>query len=331
MSILGALSTTKWFPFGPAPTDAPGVGLGLAAGRIEAAAPHPTSVDVMYVAGNDGGVWKTGVWNNDPPVWIMLGDDQASLNFGGYHPLVVHPANTNLVLGTVSGHGAGVLKSTNGGLGWQLLGNATFEGLTLGSLAIHPANTNILYVSVWNSAPFGGVYKSTDGGVTWTNMTAATHSGPATDVIVARYNSQTLFAGLVAGTTATAGVYKSTNGGTSWTLMAGLPSAAKLANAVRLDSASTNGVVYAVCFVNQSGNVVVQRFKTTNNGQSWQALAATRARRKRARGISCSALIPPTTSTSSSTMPIRSTRARTPARPGAGRTWAAARRSAMTG
>src|SRR5947209_7357831 len=155
MSILGALSTTKWFPFGPAPIDAAGVGLGLAAGRVEAAAPHPTSADVMFVAGNNGGVWKTGVWNNDPPVWIMLGDDQASLNFAGYHPLLVHPANNNLVLGAVCGHGAGVLKSINGGFGWQLLGNATFEGLTLGSIAVHPANTNILYVSVWNGAPYG--------------------------------------------------------------------------------------------------------------------------------------------------------------------------------
>ena len=28
MSIIAALTTTKWFPFGPAPTDAPGVRLG---------------------------------------------------------------------------------------------------------------------------------------------------------------------------------------------------------------------------------------------------------------------------------------------------------------
>ena len=87
MSILSALSTTSWFPIGPAPIDAPGVGLGLAAGRIEAAAPHPSDPDVMYVGGNDGGVWKTGVWANDPPTWLSLGDDQRSLNFAGYRPL----------------------------------------------------------------------------------------------------------------------------------------------------------------------------------------------------------------------------------------------------
>src|ERR1700736_3655098 len=87
MSIVDWLSTTSWAPFGPSPIDAPGVGLGLAAGRIEAAAPHPSAVDVMFVAGNNGGVWKTGVWTNDPPVWLVFGDGEESLNFAGYHPL----------------------------------------------------------------------------------------------------------------------------------------------------------------------------------------------------------------------------------------------------
>jgi hypothetical protein len=47
---------------------------------------------------------------------------------------------------------------------------------------------------------------------------------------------------------ATAGVYKSSDGGSSWKLMSGLPSGSGLANAVRLESASTTGVVYASCF-----------------------------------------------------------------------------------
>jgi hypothetical protein len=100
-----------------------------------------------------------------PPTWLPVSDGQPSLDFAGYHPLVVHPANPDLVLGLVSGTGAGVLKSTNGGLGWQLLGNGLFEGASLGSIAVHPGNTQILYVSVWNGGPGGGVWKSTDGGL----------------------------------------------------------------------------------------------------------------------------------------------------------------------
>jgi len=61
MGILQSLTTTDWFPFGPSPIDAPNVGLGLADGRIEAAAPDLSNPDVMYVGANNGGVWKTGV------------------------------------------------------------------------------------------------------------------------------------------------------------------------------------------------------------------------------------------------------------------------------
>lgn len=95
-------SSTKWTAIGPAPTDTPGVSLGHSAGRIEVAAPDPTNADTMYVGANGGGVWKTGVWNNLPPVWISVSDDQPSLNFAGYHPMVVHPANNKLIFGAVS-------------------------------------------------------------------------------------------------------------------------------------------------------------------------------------------------------------------------------------
>jgi len=127
-----SLSNTQWTAIGPAPTDTPNVSLGHSAGRIEVAAPDPGKADVMYVGANGGGVWKTGVWNNPTPAWIPVTDGQPSLNFSGYHCLVVHPANTKLVLGAVSGPGAGILKSTNGGLGWTLLANGKFEGAMLG-------------------------------------------------------------------------------------------------------------------------------------------------------------------------------------------------------
>jgi len=113
MGMLQWLTTTDWFPFGPSPIDAPGVGLGLADGRIEAAAPDPANADTLYAAANDGGVWKTGVWGNDPPVWLPMTDDQLSLNFAGYHPIKVHPEKTALVFGAVCGPGAGGLKSAN--------------------------------------------------------------------------------------------------------------------------------------------------------------------------------------------------------------------------
>jgi photosystem II stability/assembly factor-like uncharacterized protein len=278
MTILSSLTTTNWFPFGPAPIDALNVGLGLAAGRIEAAAPHPSDPGLMYVGANNGGVWKTGVWNNDPPTWLVLGDDQRSLNFAGYHPLAVHPAHPALVLGAVCGAGAGVLKSTNGGLGWQLLGNALFEGASIGSLAVHPTDTSVVYVSVWGGGPGGGIYKSTDGGQNWTKVTAGI-GGDFTDVIVARWDPKTLFAGVVGG--AQPGVYKSKNGGGSWSLLSGIPAAGfSLANtgasAIRLESGSKTGGLYvAYLSLDAAQNPAIHRARTSNGGTSWTPLNLT--------------------------------------------------------
>ncbi len=277
MGILDSLSTTNWTPFGPAPIDAPGVGLGLAAGRIEAAAPDLTDVNAMYIVGNNGGVWMTSVWTNKPPIWVALGDAQESMQIGGYHPLAVHPANHNLVFCVASFHGAGLLKSTNGGLSWSLFGNALFEGAAISTLAVDPADTNVFYVGVGYGGPGGGLYKSIDGGQNWTHTTSF-HPGGVADMIVARFDGHTLYAGLVGGA-GTAGVYKSTKGPNTetgdWQLLTGLPSGTGLGNAVRLDSASTAGVAYISYFIGSSQNTTIARARTSDGGQTWKPLIAT--------------------------------------------------------
>ena len=278
MGMLQWLTTTDWFPFGPSPIDAPGVGLGLADGRIEAAAPDPANADTLYAAANDGGVWKTGVWGNDPPVWLPMTDDQLSLNFAGYHPIKVHPEKTALVFGVVCGPGAGVLKSANHGLSWTLLGNALFDGASIGSIAVHPANDNVLWVSVWWDGPGGGVYKSTNGGVNWANATSGI-SGAFTDVVLARWDSNTLFAGVVGGSMP--GVYRSTDGGTTWKLLSGIPAPGfSLADAgqcsIRIESGSAKGVVYvSYLSLDGSGNPAIHRVRTANSGGSWTKLNPT--------------------------------------------------------
>ena len=55
------LSSSKWFPIGPAPTDTPGHALGHTVGRVDAAAADPGNIDTMYVGAGGGGIWKTGL------------------------------------------------------------------------------------------------------------------------------------------------------------------------------------------------------------------------------------------------------------------------------
>jgi hypothetical protein len=268
------LSTSHWTPIGPAPINAGG-GLVDISGRIQAAAPDPTDPTILYVAGDNGGVWK----RIHPRGWVPLTDFMPSLNFQGYHPLVVHPSNHDLILGVVSGPGAGVLKSVNGGAGWQLLANTQFDNQAISSIAVHPTNALLMYISTgWL-----GVWQSADGGVTWQQL-GTLPGGYATDVIVAKFNPNYLYVGVVGnvGPSQTQnGVYWSADAGTTWQLMNGLPSGAALGAggaAVRLESGSGTGVVYASLLTVSTSTppavTAVQRFQTADGGVTWTALNA---------------------------------------------------------
>ena len=273
------LGTTSWLPIGPAPISTPGVAKGFSAGRVEAAAPHPADSNVMYIGTDNGGIWKTPIWNRTSadggPIWFHLTDDQPSLDVSGYHPLIVRAGESgrDTILAAVSMAGAGILKSTSGGLGWQLLGNAQLEGASIGSIAAQPGNLNVLYISIWNGGPGGGVHKSINGGATWQNMTSF-HQGGASDVIMDPFDPQVLYAGLVADPS-TAGLYKTVDGGVNWKLMTGTSSAFFLGRAVRLEAArSTPGTLYATVFeVDLDSEVSINHYRTTN-AKDWTKLPA---------------------------------------------------------
>src|SRR5262249_7570007 len=147
-------------------------------------------------------------------------------------PIAVHPRHHETVFALVSGPGAGLLRSNNFGIAWQLIGNDVFEGAALSSIAVHPTDVNILYVAVWRGGNFctAGVFKTTDGGAHWTNTTSGVHDGNVSDVVMARWDHKTLFAGMIPGKNnaglATAAVYRSTDEGATWHSLAGtgLPS-----------------------------------------------------------------------------------------------------------
>jgi hypothetical protein len=247
---------------------------------VEAAAPHPGTVNTMYVAASAGGTWKTTHWLSAPPIWHPHGDALPSMSFNGYHPLLVHPKQHSTVIGFLCGTGGGLLVSTNSGAQWSVLGNAPsgsfqgFEGTTGGSVAVDPVDPNIVYVAVSGGGPGGGLYITTDGGSNWINSTSSFHSGGALDVVLA---PDGLYVSLI-GHVSTAGIYKSTDGknslgSASWKLQPGLPTGKGL-NAARLAAATTSGTVYVACLVTVAGNPTIARYSTTTGGSSWSPLAA---------------------------------------------------------
>ena len=283
-----ALSTSAWTQIGPdAIAQSPEDTGPVMSGRIETAAAVPGNPNIMYVAADGGGVWETTDWLATSPTWVPLTDSQSSTVTGSgdytFDAMAVYPQNPSIIYAAAAGPGGGILKSTNGGQSWTLLGNSVFDQVAFGSLAVDPNNANILYVSVLYgpNANSGGVYESTDGGATWTNTTSSFFAGWASDVVIDPANPSILYAGLTQDATNTSvnGVYESTNGGSSWTQLSGLVAGANVGDGIRIAIApSSPQTVYATVFDTSEGNPtdypfgLPHRFRSTNGGTTWTSL-----------------------------------------------------------
>jgi hypothetical protein len=149
----------------------------------------------------------------------------------------------------------------------------------MGSIAVHQTNEEIFYIGVGGGGPWAvpGVYESTNGGLNWIRLNTLP-GGMVSDVIVTKFDSNILYAAVVrnnGASTSNNGIYRSPDGGASWQLMNGLPSGSALIDgAVRLESGSVTGVIYLVILtVDVSNNIIVERFKTSDDGNTWTRLA----------------------------------------------------------
>jgi photosystem II stability/assembly factor-like uncharacterized protein len=144
------------------------------------------------------------------------------LNIGGrIAALAVDPNDPNRIwLGAAEG---GVFLSADGGTTWT----PKFDQqavLPVGSLAVHPTNSSIVYVGTGEEGAGGwsyegeGVFKTTDGGASWTDMGLAEVRRIA-KIAIDPLDPQRLFVAAGGGAfnkDAHRGVYRTTDGGASW-------------------------------------------------------------------------------------------------------------------
>ncbi len=142
--------------------------------------------------------------------------------------LVVDPFNENIVYaGTF---GAGMFKSTDGGMNWYPISNG-LPNPKIQSLAIDPVNSNILYAGTYRDergTHFEGVYKSTDAGQSWfMSSTGLQASVIVYSIAVNPQNSNQVYIS-TRGTRHgnpdhwNGKVYRSDNGGASWNELTGM-------------------------------------------------------------------------------------------------------------
>lgn len=241
-------------------------------GRTNSIAFHPNDTNTIYIAAAQGGVWKT---KDGGANWIALTDTLGSLSSGDVaidklNPNTIYYGTGEPNYSSDSQYGAGIYKSTNGGISWTKVAAAAQVGSYVSKIIVDPVNSNNVYMSSAtgvNSTGTSGFYRSTNGGLNWT----LTLTLDATSLVMSPVNSQTLY--IASGKYAASKIYKSTNAGINWTLLAGgLPvTTGRIQLAISPDN---ENYVYA-SIAASSGGSLLGLYRTTDAGTSWTLMNST--------------------------------------------------------
>jgi photosystem II stability/assembly factor-like uncharacterized protein len=263
------------------------IGPATMGGRVDDLAFFSSRPAVFYVGAATGGVWTT---SNAGTTWEPIFDGEASASIGA---LAVAQDDPDLVwVGTgednnrqSSSWGAGVFKSTDGGLSWTRMGLE--ETRHIGRVVLDPDDHEVVYVAadghLWGPNPERGVFKTTDGGATWTRVLFVDEDTGASDLAMDPSNSRVLYAAMYQRRRATwgfngggpgSGLYKSVDGGESWTrLTQGLPEGPLGRIAVDIHRADPDIVYALIQAVEETG-----LYRSDDAGIHWEKVGDTNPR-----------------------------------------------------
>lgn len=245
-------------------------------GRIRSIVVHPTDGSTIYVAMAAGGVWKT---TDGGTTWTPITEALGSLACGA---LAMDPNAPNvLYLGLgdpFDGTGVGLVKSTDGGLTWSspvYLGSSTVTT----DIEVVAANPNVVLATTND-----GLFRSTNAGASWTKVAVGPAASPYAWSIEWTGESKYVMS-LEANPTATSGttdgqVWFSSDAGATWTRASGFTKSTGVGRVTLASAPSNRQVVYAMAAIpnNYTATDLADIFKSSNGGQSWTALGATKKR-----------------------------------------------------
>lgn len=267
---FSALDNLAWRSIGPA-------NMG---GRVTDVTGVPGNAKIFWVAGADGGLWKT---INGGITFEGQFQDEEAYSVGA---VALAPSDHNvLYLGTGEGdprnsvsYGLGVYRSTDAGRTWAHLGLRDTERIK--RIRVHPANPDIAYVCAlgheWGSNEERGVFRTTDGGTSWDKVLYLNDGTGCSDLDIDLSNPRILYAGMWTfqrkpwrfddGARDTA-LYRSKDGGDSWDKMPVVDEPmARIGVSVAQSQPNT---VYVITETPTKGTL----FRSDNWGESWHMVS----------------------------------------------------------
>ena len=178
----------------------------------------------------------------------------------------------------------GVFKSEDNGTSFKPIFQ-TYGTASIGDIAIHPTNPNIVYVGTGEpnnrqTASFGdGIYKSTDGGKTFTNM-GLKETQTIARIVIDPKNPEVVYVaspGHLFGPNPERGVFKTTDGGKTWNKIKYIDENTGFTD-IAMDPSNPN-VLYAASYQRRrtsccfnGGGPGSAVWKTEDAGKSWTKL-----------------------------------------------------------
>ncbi len=268
---LAALKRLTWRSIGPANQ----------AGRISVIVGIPGDPSTFFVAGANGGVFKT---TNGGTTFHAVFDDKPVVSIGAIaiapsDPMIVYVGTGEENPRNNASIGDGMYRSTDGGEHFEPIGLS--ESDKIARIAIDPKNPDVVYVAVlgreWGPSEERGLYKTVDGGKTWKRVLYVDPLTAASDVDIDPTNANVVYAGmwtyrryawyLDSGGRETA-LYKSTDGGATWK---------KLTNGIppmldRIGVAVSHSDPNVVYMISETTNFDGELWRSDNAGESWRVV-----------------------------------------------------------